>query len=163
MTVCRLEKYKGIHYLIQALPKLSDDIVLEIVGKGPYKNDLIELTKKLNVSKRVCFFENLPWSDLLQKYADADLFGLLSEHESYGMTVGEALCAGTPCLVATKSALAEWVDNANCFGIDYPIQVDRLVKLIQEIISKRISLIVAKLWSWEDVVTRIAALYDEPT
>jgi glycosyltransferase involved in cell wall biosynthesis len=160
LSVCRLERYKGIQYIIEALPSLSENTVLDVVGKGPYRKVLVDTAKRMNVLERVKFYDFLPRTELLQKYADADVFVLLSEHESYGISVAEAFCAGTPCIVANKSALTEWVDNERCFGIDYPLQIDRLAKLIQEVISEKINVKGTGLWSWKEVVLKLATLYE---
>jgi len=160
LHVARLERYKGVHYLIEALPKLDDDIVLEIVGKGPFKEHLIKLAKKLKVENRVRFFQDLPRSELLQKYADADLFALLSKHEAYGITVAEALVSGTPCIVSNTSALQEWVDNENCFGIDYPINLDELGRLITEIIGTSVGPNLNHILDWKEVAEKLLAVYE---
>ena len=158
LYVGRLEKYKGVHYLIRALSKLEDQIILEIVGNGPYKRRLVNITETLGVDKRVKFYKGLPRKDLLQKYVNADLFISLSKLESYGISVAEALAAGTPCIVAKTSALSEWVDNKNCFGIDFPIDVNQLVSLITMIIGKKIEKV--KLPDWDDVVKNLIKVYE---
>jgi glycosyltransferase involved in cell wall biosynthesis len=157
LCVGRLEKYKGIQYLIEVLPLLESDVVLEIVGKGPYKENLVKLAKKFNMTERVKFFQELPRSELLQKYVDADVFVLLSKHEAYGLSVAEALCAGTPCIVANTSALTEWVDGGNCFGIDYPIDLDVLADLIMKVMGKRVCK--TAVLDWNEVADRLAKLY----
>lgn len=161
LCVSRLEKYKGIQYLIQVLPLLEDNVILEIVGEGPYKKDLVKLAKKLNVEDRVKFFSNLPRNVLLQKYANADVFALLSKHEAFGISVGEALCAGTPCIVSNTSALTEWVDNRNCFGVNYPIKLNTLANLIRSLMGKDVKSILnlTKLLNWDDVVEKLDDLY----
>jgi glycosyltransferase involved in cell wall biosynthesis len=159
LCVSRLEKYKGIQYLIEVLPRLESDVVLEIVGKGPYKENLVKLVKNLNINERVKFFQELPRSELLQKYADADVFVLLSKHEAFGLSVAEALCAGTPCIVANTSALAEWIDDENCFGIDYPIDLDALADLIRKVMGKKVCKPV--VLDWDEVANRLAELYED--
>ena len=159
LYVGRLEKYKGVHCLIKALPMLNNDTVLEIVGKGPYKKSLVKLVRKLGLESRVNFHHNLPKEKLLQKYADADLFVSLSKHEAFGICVAEALASKTPCIVANTSALEEWIDNENCFGIDYPIDVDELGKLINEVIGREIGAV--KLYAWDDTVRELSRIYEE--
>ena len=159
LTVGRLEKYKGVQHILQALPRLEKDVTLEIVGKGPYKSTLVELAKKLSVTERVEFLQDLSRQDLLQKYADADVFVLLSEHEAYGMTVAEALCAGTPCLVAKTSALVEWVDEKNCFGIDFPINLDRLRDLVNRVMGLRAN--TAAVLDWATITENLFRLYEQ--
>lgn len=158
LYVGRLEKYKGVQYLIRALPKLDDDIVLEIVGRGPYKKSLVILVTKLGVQGRVRFYQDLPRKELLQKYGDADLFVLLSKHEAYSICVAEALAAETPCIVANTSALTEWVDNENCFGIGSPEDLDALQSLINSVIGRRVYS--SRIWNWDQVVGELIGVYE---
>lgn len=159
LSVGRLEKYKGLQYLIAVLPKLDQHVTLEIVGNGPYKNSLINLAERLGVASRVKFYGYVPRIDLLQKYAQAGIFCLLSEHESYGIVVAEALCAGTPCVVTNNSALVEWVDNENCIGLDSPKDLNALQVCIRTLMGKRAR--GANILDWTDVVTKVANTYKE--
>ena len=158
LCVGRMEEYKGVQYIIRALPLLDKSIRLDIVGSGTYKDRLAGLAKELAVEDRVRFYQNLPKVELLAKYANADIFLLLSKYEAFGTVIAEALAAGTPCIVANTSALTEWIDNKNCFGIDYPISVERLVQLINNVIGKIVS--DAKLWDWDDVVQATLEVYN---
>jgi glycosyltransferase involved in cell wall biosynthesis len=115
LYVGRLEKYKRIEVLIPAMKYLDDRFALEIVGNGPDKPRLVELVNELDLQSRVSFFENLPRTALLLKYAQASVFVMLSEKEACAITVGEALSSGTPCVVANNSALSDWIDNETCF------------------------------------------------
>lgn len=165
LYVGRLEKYKGVQYLVDILPRLSGDVFLEIVGKGSIRKSLEERAKKLKVYERVRFHQDLPRDKLLQKYADADLFVLLSRYEAYSMVVAEALAAGTPCVVAKTSALQEWIDNENCFGVDLPIDIDVLSKLTSDLLEVKISRrvlgkrLTSKISDWNEVVRQLETIY----
>jgi len=158
LCVGRLEKYKGVQYLIEALPRIGRDIVLEIIGSGPYSKNLLRLCRKLGVEDRVRFRRALTRRDLLQEYANADLFVLLSRREAYGISVAEALASATPCIVANGSALKEWIDGENCFGIGYPIDLDELARLITNVIGRRARSL--KLTDWDEVASRLGQLYE---
>lgn len=158
LYVGRLEEYKGVHYLINVLPELSEDIILEIVGKGPYKTNLLSLIKQLNLGTRVRFYQDLPRNELLQKYANANLFVMLSKHESYGISVAEALTSRTPCIVADTSALREWINGENCFGIKYPLNNRELVDLINNTIGKTVSKI--NIYDWNDTTEELMKIYN---
>jgi glycosyltransferase involved in cell wall biosynthesis len=158
LYVGRLEEYKGIQYLVKALPKLRNDVRLEVVGKGPYKKNLVRLVRRLHLDNRVEFFEDLSREALIEKYAMADIFGLLSKHEAYSICVAEALASLTPCIVANCSALREWIDNTNCFGIDYPIVIDKLVKLITEVAGTRVQNLNGSL-DWTRIVENLLPIY----
>jgi glycosyltransferase involved in cell wall biosynthesis len=157
--------YKGVQYLVEVLPKLADDVVLEIVGTGPFKPYLERHARELKVYDRVRFYENLPRRELLQKFVDADVFVLLSRFEAYSLVVAEALTAGTPCIVANTSALSEWVDNESCFGVDFPISLDELARLINGVLSNGADKRAMKKWigtkisDWNNIVERIENIY----
>ena len=155
----RLEEYKGVQHVIHALPLLDKSIRLEIVGEGSYKGKLIAMARQLGVEGRINFYPSLYGRRFLDRYANADLFLLLSKYENYAITVAEALASKTPCIVANTSALQEWVDGENCFGIDYPISIDRLARLIDEVIGRQVGEV--KLWDWDEVVEETVRVYLE--
>ena len=166
LYVGNLVGYKGVQFLVEVLPYLPKDVVLEIVGKGDLKPFLEKRARELSVSGRVRFFENLPRRELLQMFVDADVFVLLSRYEAYSMAVAEALVAGTPCIVANCSALNEWIDGRICFGVDYPIGLDKLAESICYILENGVvgdvvssKWIGSKILDWDDVVERINEVY----
>jgi glycosyltransferase involved in cell wall biosynthesis len=165
LFVGRLIEYKGAQYLIEALPKLPDDIILEIVGKGPLRSSLEARAKRLGVFDRVRFYQNLKREELLQMYADSDVFVLPSKYEAYSKVVAEALMVGAPCIVANTSALKEWIDDESCFGIDFPVDVNKLAKLIVSVIECSLSKVSVKKWmgtkiiDWNEVVSRLEEVY----
>jgi glycosyltransferase involved in cell wall biosynthesis len=166
LYVGRLESYKGVQYLINVLPKLDNNIFLEIVGKGPYRKVLEDRAKQLKVYDRVLFFQDLPRRDLLKKYADADVFILLSQYEAYSLAVAEALMSGTPCIVANTSALVEWVDNQTCFGVNMPVDLDELARVINFVLNSEVDKQAMKKWvgtkilDWNTVVERLEKIYE---
>lgn len=166
LFVGRLRYYKGIQYLVEALPKLPDDVTLEIVGKGPLRSSLAVRAKRLKVFDRVRFYQFLKRRELLQMYANSNVFVLPSRYEAYSKVVAEALMAGTPCIVTNASALKEWVDNESCFGIDFPVDIDKLAKLIVSVIECDLNKKSVKKWigtkiiDWNDVVSRLEEVYN---
>ncbi len=158
LCVGRLEKYKGMQHVIRALPMLDSDVFLEIVGEGAYRGSLEDLARRLGVERRIKFWNYLPRQELLQKYADADAFVLLSHSEAYGLCVAEALASGTPCVVANISALKEWVDDRNCFGVHYPIALDELANAIVTAFGKSVD---RALPTWDEAASKVANMYEE--
>lgn len=165
LYVGKLYPYKGPQYLIEVLPKLDDDIVLEIVGKGPLRQSLEMRAKELKVSGRVKFYQDLPRHELLQKYVDADLFVLLSRYEAYSIVVAEALVAGTHCILSRTSALTEWIDEENCFDVNFPVDIDELARLVKKVFdlgpnkNKGKKWIGKKILEWKDVADRLESVY----
>lgn len=161
LYVGRLEEYKGVQYIIQILPELQD-FRLRIVGKGPYETELKNLAKKLGVENRIEWLKDISREKLLECYVDADLFVMLSSHEAFGITVAEALAAGTPCVVAKGSALEEFVDGINCIGIEKPLTKQKVLKIFQGIgnLKKRTKPGKEKgLLDWDDVANEVEKTY----
>lgn len=154
----RLEKYKGVQHVIQVLPLLEKGIRLEVVGEGAYRQKLIRLAQKLGVESRVHFYHGLYGRELLDRYANADLFMLLSEYEAFSIAVVEALAAKTPCIVANTSGLKQCVDNENCFGIDYPVEIEELAQLMNKVMGKKVGEV--RLWDWDQVVAELVRIYE---
>ena len=96
MILCagRLETYKNIHLVVQALPFLNDGMRLVIVGEGPAARDLARLAAHLGVASRVELVGAVPWPDVYRWFRAADVFVTMSARESFGMTVLEAHVAG---------------------------------------------------------------------
>ncbi|WP_440947241.1 glycosyltransferase family 4 protein [Methanosarcina sp. T3] len=162
LYVGRLEEYKGVQYIIQSLPELQD-FRLRIVGKGPYEKDLHNVAERLEVAERIEWLKDISRKELLECYASADVFLMLSSHEAYGITVAEALASGTPCVVAMGSALEEFVDGIQCFGVDEPIKEERIINLINQLkdikstgkfITKNLT-----VFDWDYVIEEIENVY----
>jgi glycosyltransferase involved in cell wall biosynthesis len=82
------------------------------------------------------------------------------------MVVAEALVARTPCVVADTAALSEWIDNKSCFGIDLPINRQKLIELINRVIETRRKgklvfqeKIKSKIPDWNSVVEQLERVY----
>lgn len=152
----RLESYKGIQYIIEALPLLKD-YRLKVIGKGNYEKKLHELAKKLNVSDKIEWLKDIEKREFLSHFKSADVFVNLSTFEAYGITVAEALACGTPCIVANGGALEEFIDGEGCVGMDYPIDVNALAEIIRS--RKRIA--PREMPDWDEVTSELIRIYSK--
>jgi glycosyltransferase involved in cell wall biosynthesis len=160
LYVGHLEEYKGVQYIIQGLPELHD-FRLRVVGKGPYEAELRNMAKNLGAGKRIEWLKDLSRKELLECYANADVFLMLSSHEAYGITVAEALAAGTLCIVTEESALEEFVDGKACLGIEMPVTAKKVVKAVRDLKKgKRENKNGSKsVMDWEEVAERTIKVY----
>jgi glycosyltransferase involved in cell wall biosynthesis len=111
-SVGRLERYKGHHRVIEALPelrKLVPNVALYIVGDGPYRSRLEALARRLDVRELVEFIsiDSGERRRMAELFRSASLITLLSDYESQGVVGLEAIAVGRPLLVADGTALAE--------------------------------------------------------
>lgn len=88
---------------------------------------------------------------------------MLSSHEAYGITVAEALAAGTPCVVAKGSALEEFIDGIQCFGVDQPDKRENLIKLINQVkdlkFNRKLNIKNLAIYDWDQVTKKIEKIY----
>src|SRR6185312_2251992 len=88
-SVGRLERYKGHHRVIEALPYIRarrPEARLRILGRGPYEPQLRRLADRLNVARHV-EIGALPPSDrsaIAGVLAESSVVVLLSDYESQG-------------------------------------------------------------------------------
>lgn len=158
LYVGRLEEYKGIQHIISALPQF-ENFKLEIIGKGSHEIHLRNLADELGVSKRIKWQRDVTRKELLQYYASSDVFLMLSTHEAYGITVAEALAAGTPCVVVKGSALDEFVDGKMCVGIETPITTDKLTTSIEQLENTEHNIRDVPVLDWNDITDRLIDVY----
>lgn len=112
VSIGRLERYKGHHHVIEALPtvlKHCPGVRLRIVGSGPYEAALRQLANDLRVLDRV-EIKAVAASDrdgMSALLLGSSLVILLSNYEAQSISVMEALALGRPVLVADATALHE--------------------------------------------------------
>lgn len=91
----RLDWIKGIDLAIEALVHLPSHYNLTIIGDGPCKSFLMELSREVGVVERVTFLSGMERSELIDFYKSFDTF-LFPSAEAAGLVWIEALSAGLP-------------------------------------------------------------------
>ena len=123
-TVSRLEKYKGIQHVINAVNELvrnrGIDANLTIIGEGGYQHELAELARARKLENRVHWLRGINDSELQATLEDSDVFVFLSEAEAYGLVVAEALSLGIPSVVGRQGALIDFEGTPGCLTVLNP-------------------------------------------
>jgi len=99
--VGRLAEEKGLLCLVQAMKLVSEAIsgvTLDMVGDGPMRNELTDLTSRLGLQDVIRFTGN---GEALPHYHASDLFVLPSFSEGLSLALLEAMACGLP-VVATN-------------------------------------------------------------
>lgn len=113
VTAARLSHEKGLERAIRAVAYARDaglPVQLHLVGGGPMKGALQELTRELGLEKAVTFYGEQPNPYRYMK--NADLFLLSSYHEAAPMVIDEARCLSLPVLTVATTSSAEMVTEA---------------------------------------------------
>ncbi|UCI10460.1 glycosyltransferase family 4 protein [Mesorhizobium sp. B1-1-8] len=162
----RLERYKGHHRAIAALPELirrMPDARLHVVGMGSYEGELRRLVDMLALEKRVTI-AGIPGSER-QKMADllasAALFVLFSEYEAHPVAVMEALSLRRPVLVSDTSGLRELAANGLCRAIARNAGPEELAAAMAEELEARREIPDLALPDWDACAQALSDVYDD--
>ncbi len=123
LYVGRLEKSKGLEYLIEAfatVARASPSLRLVIVGGGSasYTKTLKEMVAAFGLEGSVRFAGRVGRADLCEVYAACRAMVLPSLMEGFGIVLIEAMAAGKPCISTRVGAVPELVvDGENGYLI----------------------------------------------
>ncbi|MCG5227815.1 glycosyltransferase [Acinetobacter pittii] len=134
-SVCLLTKNKKIDLLIRAFSLILEvfpNSVLYIVGDGPEKKNLLELTKKLNLTQNIIFLGLLPREKVIEIMSEVDTLIIASEFETFGVVAVEALALGKP-VVSTKCGGPQSIINSEEVG--YLVENNSLIGLKDGLIN----------------------------
>ncbi len=121
LYVGRLNEEKNVEDLIHIFAEFAKDkdVVLKIIGDGVEKEKLEMLSRKLKVDEKIKFLGWVRREDLSKEYNSANMFVTLSEMETFGIVILEAMACGLPILGANALAIPELVKDAeNGFLVD---------------------------------------------
>ncbi|HEV7973646.1 glycosyltransferase family 4 protein [Amycolatopsis sp.] len=119
VCVSRLVPRKGQDMLIRALPELREqvpDVVLLLVGGGPYRKHLTGMVDELGVGDNVVITGSVPWQELPAHYNAGDVFAMPArtrgkglDVEALGIVYLEASAAGLPVVAGNSGGAPEAV------------------------------------------------------
>lgn len=166
LSVGRLERYKGHHRVVEAMPEVLRQVPsarLRIVGAGPYEPALRRRIEQLGLVDRVEIAEvrasdRQGMADLL---SSAAALVLLSDYESQSITVMEALSVGCPVVASATSALSEFADKGWIHAVAEPFTSANVAAAILLQLRRPRSLASVDLPSWDDCAGALMALYRE--
>ncbi len=116
--VGRLLPVKGVAMLLEAIKALDFPVQLTIVGEGPERSHLEQLTMTLGLTEQVLFTGNLPLNEVSAQVNKGHVFCLPSVRESGGAVLLEAMAVARPVIAIDFGGPAEIVDEA--IGVKLP-------------------------------------------
>ena len=135
LCVAHLYPRKDVATLVAAMPRLSQEAVLRIVGAGPELARLRSQARELRLDRSVEFLGHLPFDRLAAEYRRADVFCLPSRQEAFGIVFLEAMAAGLPIVAARAAAVPEVVPDRVCGILVPPGRPDELAKALDRLLS----------------------------
>ena len=100
LTAGRLESYKQFDRVVLAAEHLPSGYEIVVAGDGTRRNELMEIIRRRNLTDRVRMLGRLPEDELRRWFVTGSVLVSMSSHESFGLTLMEALAAGTPVVAS---------------------------------------------------------------
>ena len=136
--VGRLVFYKNLEVVIKAigiLKKTQPNVKLVIVGDGPHKKSLEELTNKLGLGSNIEFLGYVSFNEKMKIIASSKALVFPSLCEGFGLVILEAFSQRKPVLVSNIKPMSDIVsDKKNGFVLDPYDETkwaEHLLKLIE--------------------------------
>lgn len=112
----RVAKEKSMDYSIRGFAMFINkhpevDAKLIVVGDGPQRNELEQLTHELGINKYVDFIGKVPASEVPFYYHLADIYTSASITETQGLTFMEAMASGTIVLARFDTNLSDTITD----------------------------------------------------
>jgi len=171
LFVGRLVYEKGIHVLINAVPKVLDKVNAKfiIVGSGYMKEQLLNIVRSMGLEHKVFFEGFVDEATLLKLQKCADVSVVPSLFEPFGIVALEAMAAKSPVVVSDTGGLSEIVEH-DVTGVKvYPNNPDSLAWGISKVLSdenyrKRIRenayRLIQEKYDWEKIAQQTGKLYE---
>jgi len=132
ICVGRLIKEKNQECLIKAIKEM--DVILLIIGNGLEYENLVKLTKDLQIEDKVRFETSIPNEKIQEYYAASTLFALPIKYGGFAIPTLEAAASGLPVILPKQ----EFDANPDIIK-DFALLVDNNPDSFRDTISKVMS------------------------
>ena len=171
LYVGRLEKIKGVQYVIEALPdvvKHHPNARLVIAGKGTYEHELRALVDVLSMGEYVTFAGHCTRAELYEHYTQAACVVVPSVWpEPFGKVGIEALSVGRPVIASNVGGISEWLNDGETGYLVPPEDTHAITERVTTLLGDRTLLLrmsknavhEAQRFSIEEHAEKITELY----
>ncbi len=164
LSVGRLERYKGHHRILAAMPAILahyPDAHLRIIGEGSYEAELHQQAAALGVSAHVTIgaIPMTKRSAMATALAKATVVTLLSDYETHPIAALEALSLRRPVLVTNTSGLQELADQGFARSIGLQSTPQAVAQAVIEQIRNPLRPAQLDLPTWDDCARELLLLY----
>ena len=159
-----LERYKGHHRVIEALPHVMREIPeahLLILGRGPYESNLYGLARHLGVSDRVSIKYIAPTDrqGMATTLAESSVVAALSDYEAHPVAVMEALCVARPVVGYDIAGLGELLEAGWVRGVPPGAPATAVAQELVRAMSSSSPVDHGQLPTWDSCADQLAHVY----
>lgn len=168
----RLAPYKGVQYMLQAIPMILKDISdVKFLVAGASRYDVVKIAKFIGssyIKEKLIFTGYVPDEEVPQLYAACDVFCFPSLWEGFGLPPAEAQACGKTVVAFNNCAIPEVVKHGETGILVAPKDSKALAKAIvtllknhelREEMGKKGYERVLKLFTWDKVADIIEEAY----
>jgi glycosyltransferase involved in cell wall biosynthesis len=169
--VGRLIKEKGVRHILEALKIVREDhpdVTLDIIGDGPERDELEDLSRESDLSDSVTFFGALNKNELPKYYSRAAIALVPSiVQEGFGLVIIEAMACGCATIVSDFDTSREIITPKVNGLLSLPANSSDIANKINDLFSNKVLLetilnngrdsVVAK-FNWPIIANRYAEL-----
>lgn len=161
MSIGRLERYKGHHRVLAAMPAMRSsrpDVRLHLAGSGAFEPELRRQVAALGLEDAVTIGP-VPRERMPEALARAGVVTLLSEYESQGIAVMDAVAARRRVVVADTSGLRELAEEGLVRAIPLDSPPEAVAAAILAELDRDDPAPERRLPDWDTTTDEIEALY----
>ena len=120
LFVGRLASYKGLPYLLEAMRKVSGQLL--IIGRGKLERDLRNYVERNTLSPKIHFLGELGEGEIVPLFHACDLLVLpsITRNEAFGVVQLEAMACGKPVVSTQLETGVPFVNQSGKTGIVVP-------------------------------------------
>ena len=167
--VSNFRKVKHVPDIVNSFKLIHDKVPskLLLVGDGPEKHPIMESIKGTSIENDVLFLGKQ--ESLSELYSVADLMLLLSEKESFGLVLLEAMACGVPCIGTNVGGIPEVIKNkengyivelGDCESVaEYGVEILQNPTLHKQIVDRSLEIIQDR-FSSNNIVEQYEEMYE---
>jgi len=171
LFVGRIDRYKGVDFLLRTLVLLRRPFTCKIIGDGPYLDHCKKLLRKLGLENKVFFLGWLPHAEISIHLSNATVLVVPSIlPEAFGIAGIEAMVHAKPVVGFDTGGISEWLkDGKTGYLIPYKDVVMMASKidclLEDEQLARRLGLagqkLVAEEFNIDKHFTQLISTFEE--
>ena len=129
----RIEKEKGMHHAVKAIAEFkTENVKLDIVGTGPYLDELKLLITKLGIDEMVSCHGRVEDDELSELFALADIYVMpTTRQEGLPLTILEAMANGLPVIASNIGGISGVIKDEEDGVLIKPGDVAELIEAIR--------------------------------
>ncbi len=170
ITVARLEKVKGIEYLIKAVSNYQlsmSNYQLLIIGDGSERKNLESLVEKLDRKDKVKFLGEIPNEKIPEYLTAADCFVLPSVKEGFGIVILEAMACQIPVVGTNVGGISDIIEDGKTGILVEPKNPQSISEAIFRLYSQKDfaenlvqnAKINLEKYNWQNITERVYEIY----